>query len=339
LETRLAKIWEDLLEDGLVGVNDNFMEQGGDSLLAVRLLCRVQEEFGIELSLLALDRAPTLGELADTIRGRGATSSSSLVEFRSAGPDSPLYCLPGSGGYFLSYAKLVSRGVPDRPIFGLRYDAFAQHQRYNYRIEELAAHCIGEIRARQPQGPYWLGGYSFGGIVAFEIAQQLIRQNQEIALLALFDAWAPGFPRISPPLQRIGLHARKIMQLDSWGRMRYVTDRMRSAARKLGRLAGVPSDHRKSDPQLDPVRKLENANHRAAERYVPRPYPDRITLFRANTQHQAVGVDTDEPTLGWGGLSESGVKVHSIPGAHDSIFHEPHVNVLVEKLGTYFPIH
>jgi thioesterase domain-containing protein/acyl carrier protein len=339
LETRLARIWEDLLGEAPIGVDDSFMERGGDSVLTVQLFCRINVEFGIKLPIVTLDSAPTLGKLARAIRnGAAAAGSRSLVEFRphGQGQNAPLFCLPGSGGYFLSYAKLVSRGVPGRPIFGLQYESFAEERAYQYRVEDMAAHFVGKIRTIQPEGPYWLGGYSFGGIVAFEMAQQLVGRRQEVALLALFDTWAPGFPRIMSLPRRLGVHARKLGQLDPWSRARYIADRMRNASSKVSRLAGVSPFRRGGDFLLDPVRKIEDANHRAAQLYMPRPYPERITLFRADKQYEAVGVENDEPTLGWGGLTEAGVKVHPIPGTHNSIFSEPNVRVLEMKLRRYF---
>jgi thioesterase domain-containing protein len=200
----------------------------------------------------------------------------------------------------------------------------------------MAAHFIDEIRTIQPHGPYWLGGYSFGGIVAFEMARQLLEQREDIALLALFDTWAPGYPRVMPLVQRLGLHAEKIRQLDPQQRASYISDRMRSASRRLSRLAGLSSDPHDGERLLDPVRKIGEANRCAAGAYLPRPFAGMITLFRAEGPSDVVGVELTEPTMGWGSLAESGLKVHSIPGTHDAIFREPHVRVLAEKLERYF---
>jgi aspartate racemase len=216
----------------------------------------------------------------------------------------------------------------------------------------MAAHYIKEMRALQPEGPYHLGGSSFGGLIAFEMAQQLHAQGQEVGLLALFDTYAPGFPKLSREasslryklyrfIQRVDLHLGNFVLLVPEEKVKYArekaalaTDRLKWRV-KLGVESGfkkivdklyqsnghsVPGE---GQPKIDTLRALRE--------YVPQVYPGRVTLFRANKRPAGYIDDRDS---GWGELAAGGVAIHEIPGYHGSIVMEPRVRILAERLQT-----
>jgi thioesterase domain-containing protein/acyl carrier protein len=331
LELQLREVWENLLDIQPIGTDDSFFDLGGDSLLAVDLFREIDRIFGRRIPLAAFASAPTLGQLAALLReGEGSTDPcrSSPVKIRSGGFKPPLFCLPGSGGNLFSYFHLARAVGPDRPFFGLQFRGL-EEQRAFPCIEDMAAHFLKQVHTIQPEGPYYLAGYSFGGQLAFEMAQQLRKAGHGVALLALLDTWGPGFPRSLPCTRRIGEHARAIERLGTIGGLRYLAGRIGSRLRGIARLGRRSFEGDHLSRMLD---ENQQANRRALVQYAPRAYPGRLTLFRAEVRPSVVGVCFDDPHLGWGALAEQGVEVHSIPGTHHSIFDEPNVRVLADKL-------
>ena len=295
LELQLTKIWEQFLGLQLIGVQDNFFELGGHSLLAVRVFAQIEKVFGQSLPLATLFQAPTVEQLANVLRQKGwSTPWSSLVAIQPGGSKPPFFCVPGNlGNVFVDLGDLARHFGPDQPFYGLQDGIQNPSQ-----IEALAAHYVDEIRAVQPEGPYLLGGVCSGGVVAFEMAQQLQAQGQKVALLALVEPLHPPVPGLRSYIKfaafiirrlvrRFGHHSRNVSQLGSVEQGAYI--------------------HLKA--------KLV-ANSWALRRYAPQPYPGRIALFLAN---ESLTKSPQDPQLGWRELATSGVEVHVIPGTHDTI--------------------
>ena len=191
LELQLVQIWEDILGLRPVGVTDNFFDLGGHSLLAVRLIARIHKQFGQKLPLPTLFQGATIEQLAGVLR-RSPTPlrCSPLVGIHLGGSGRPFFCVHPVGGSILCYAGLSRRLGPDQPFYGLQHPGLDGEWAPYTRIEEMASDYLTALRAVQPEGPYLLGGWSLGGIVAFEMAQQLEARGQKVALLALLDASA-----------------------------------------------------------------------------------------------------------------------------------------------------
>lgn len=204
LELQLAKIWEKVLGVQSISIKDNFFDLGGQSLLAVRLFTEIEKEFGKNLPLAILFQAPTVEELANIIRKeKWLAPWNSLVAIQPKGSKTPLFYMHAGGGNLLVYRDLALSLDPEQPVYGLqprglegKYDPFN-------RIEDMADHYLASIRSIQPDGPYFLAGLSQGGVIAWEIAQRLHAQGQKVALLALFDAFGPGYPQLLPPVPRL----------------------------------------------------------------------------------------------------------------------------------------
>ncbi|HEX2268956.1 MAG TPA: amino acid adenylation domain-containing protein [Pyrinomonadaceae bacterium] len=352
LEMMLTKIWEKVLEVQPIGIKDNFFDLGGHSLLAVRVFAQIKKVCGKNLPLATLFQSPTVEQLANLLsEEKWSPSWSSLVAIQPGGSRPPLFCLHLALGHVLFYRELAERLGKDQPVYAFQPQGLDGTLPRHTRIEEMAAHYIKEMRTLQPEGPYYLGGSSFGGLLAFEMAQQLHAQGEKIAVLALFDTYAPGYEGPSPSgagslrrqghllLQRVNLHVVNLILLEREGKKKYVREKaklvkgrlkgkmkafetkVRNMLRKLSRSNGhfVPADDK---PEIDIA-------FQALRDYVPQIYPGRVTLFRASKR--SLGDKTDRD-LGWGKLAAGGVEIHEIPGYHGSIVMEPRVRILAQKL-------
>ncbi|HEY1232585.1 MAG TPA: alpha/beta fold hydrolase, partial [Candidatus Binatia bacterium] len=188
LELKLTGIWEEILKIRPIGVKDNFFDLGGDSLRAVQLITKLERLFGKSIPPAILFRSPTIAQFANILREKKWPSWSSLVPVQTNGSKPAFFWIHGDN----SIALLPRYLGPNQPLYGLEHQSQDGKPARYTRIETIAAHYLEEIRVVQPRGPYFLGGYSVGGIVAFEAAQQLTKQGQEVALLFLLDSHFPG---------------------------------------------------------------------------------------------------------------------------------------------------
>lgn len=346
LELLLTNTWEDVLEVRPIGVKDNFFDLGGNSLLAIRLFAQIEKVCGKKVPLATLFQAPTVEQLASLLSEEKWTPPwSSLVAIQPGGSKPPLFCLHLALGHVLFYRDLAQRLGTDQPVYAFQPQGLDGTRPRHTRIEEMAAHYIEEMRVLQPEGPYYLGGSSFGGLIAFEMAHQLRAQGQQVGLLALFDTYAPGFSNSSPEsrslrhqvhslMQRVDLHVGNLLLLETEGKLRYAREKamlvkgrlkwsIKKRIKKLrtrfsrSTVNSAPGEgQQEMDVALQPLRE-----------YVPQIYPGHVTLFRASKRPEC----DDDRDLGWGKLAE-GVEIHEIPGYHGSIVMEPRVRILAEEL-------
>ena len=231
IELQLIKIWEEVLRVEPVGLRDNFFELGGDSLLAVRLFAQIDKAFGQKLPLATLFQAPTVEQLANVLRQEEWSPPwSALVPIQPRGSKPPFFCVHAHGGEVLIFKDLAKRLGPDQPFYGLQALWLNGDQARPTRVEEMAAHYLKEIQTLQPEGPYFLGGYCYGGKVAFEMAQQLYAQGQEVALLVMLDAYAPGYPQRLPwvqrqVIQRVNFHVGNLRRLEPKEWLNYLLEK------------------------------------------------------------------------------------------------------------------
>jgi thioesterase domain-containing protein/acyl carrier protein len=245
LERQLSNLWEETLKIKPIGVTDNFFELGGHSLLAVRLFAQIEKKFNKNLPLATLFQAPTIEGLAEILRQEGwVTSWSSLVPIKPGGIKPPLYLIHPSGGNVLCYRALARLVGSDQPVYALQAQGLDGKGLPHSTLEEMATHYIEEIRALQPDGPYYLGGSSSGGVLAFEIAQQLLAQGQKVGMLAMIDTFFPGFPRFMPNRElfsfklhrmaiRADVHLGHLLLLRPKELLKYTLDGLRRIKRNL----------------------------------------------------------------------------------------------------------
>jgi amino acid adenylation domain-containing protein len=192
-EQRIGEIWKKAMKLDSVSVQDDFFESGGNSLLAVGIINRINKEFHCTLPLHAIFEAPTIEKLACKVDSDEVEPSSRLVRLSSAGVKNPVYCWPGLGGYPMNLRLLAEKVNINRPFYGIQAHGINQGEKPFSSISEMAAEDIKEIKRIQPAGPYTLWGYSFGARVSFEVAYQLEQSGEQVENLFLI---APGSPKV-----------------------------------------------------------------------------------------------------------------------------------------------
>ena len=193
VERQLAEIWQDVLGVSRVGANDDFFELGGHSLLALRLIARVETVFGKRIPVAAVFQARTVAQMATLLREESQpTRASSIVEIQPRGRRPPLMLVHGAGGgMFWGYTALANHLGTDQPVYAFNSRGLDGGEELA-TIEEIARQYVADLRAFQPRGPYCLGGYCFGGNVAYEMARELHAQGETVALLALINCMPPN---------------------------------------------------------------------------------------------------------------------------------------------------
>lgn len=345
LELQLSKLWEKVLGIKQISIHDNFFDLGGHSLLAVQLFTQIEKITGKNLPLVTLFQAPTIEQLAVILRDEGWTPPwSSLVAIQPGGSKPPFYCIHGVGGNIVEYLHLARYLGPDQPFYGVQAQGLDGLRPIHNTVEEMAAHYISEIRALQPEGPYFLGGSSFGGMVAYEVSQQLHAQGQEVGLLALFDTNGPGYGRLLPTTtyfrkrfyeikQRFEMHLSNLVLLEPENRPEYVREKAGKIRKRIRiRVRNVKKAFRKKlglDPLPRAIKRVQSSGRSAAEAYVAKPYDGKVMLFRATLQRKGIYPD---PSLGWDKFALGGLEILDVPGYHGAIVREPRVRILAQKL-------
>jgi aspartate racemase len=324
LEAHLVQIWEAVFQLKPISVQDNFFELGGHSLLAVRLCGQMERVVGRALPPSLLFQAPTIAQLARLVRQEGRRLPSSVVPIQPSGAQPPLFCVHGYDGYL----ALTRHLGPEQPLYGLVQHLPGQPVRHT-RVEDIAAHYLQEMRMLQAEGPYFLCGHSFGGLVAFEMAQQLVGQGQRVSFLGLLDPLPLTAPAEAPGrLASSGLRSRPLSRLAPLRRLRAlparVLYRLKEAVCLTYHGLGRPLPARLYRFYVEEV-VYGRFYARAARAYVPRRYAGRITLF--TTAHGGAVVAAD-----WEGVAAGGLEVYEAPGTHLTMIQEPHVRTLVEKV-------
>ena len=193
VELQLAQIWSEILGINNIGIQDNFFELGGHSLLAVSLINRIEQKLDKRLPLTSLFQNGTIAGLAQLLAQETTQPASSLlIAIQSQGHKTPFFAVHPIGGNVLCYADLARNLGTKQPFYGLQSLGLSEVEKTVASIEEMAMIYVEAIQTVQASGPYYLGGWSMGGVIAFEIAQQLLTQGQEVALLALIDSYSPS---------------------------------------------------------------------------------------------------------------------------------------------------
>ncbi len=346
IEQKIAAIWQQILGIAQVGIHDNFFELGGDSLIAVSLFAQIKQIFHKNLPLATLFQAATVEQLASILQQSGKLELwSSLVAIQPAGSNLPLFCIGGAGGDVFYFRDLSNHLGLEQPVYGLQAQGLDGKQAPHTRIEDMAAHYIKEIRTFQPEGPYFLAGHSVGGLVAFEMAQQLQMQGQKVGLLAIFDAEIFKLLDYVPSLRdKASFHLSNLSELEPNKKLSYVSRMLNASvksgvknmSKKIATQVGLHSQRPLPEdlggPEFLPqnVRRIFKLNEQAARDYLPQVYPGQVTFFRATNNPMSA-----TSRLRWGRLAAGGLEVHKVPGDHsfaDSLLSEPHVRVLAEKL-------
>ena len=341
LQRELAKIWQNVLDVERVGLEDDFFELGGHSLLAINVVSEIKRILGRRLPVATLLQAPTIEKLAAKLEAKERRRNRSLlVAIQPHGSRPPFFVVHGLAGDVMFYRELAQHLGRDQPLYAIQSEG-SDGGSIRYRsIATIAGYYVNEIRRVQPCGPYYLGGYCIGGLVAFEMARQVRLAGEQVGCLLMFEP--------DPPPYRGTLSRRMQLLLDetavliSSERLRYFTGRMaqkvewkvrelQSAGRDLleslcnALKHGSETHADRLEPLKSPVGRMLV---RARKKYTPRAYPGQITLFLVPVSE----FGHLPPDRDWSAFATGGVEIHEIPGEHLTIFESQHAPTFAEKL-------
>ena len=331
LEQQLTKVWEAILGIKSIGVTDNFFDLGGHSLLAVKLFAQIEKTFRINLPLAAIFHSPTVEQLANIICSQGRISPYySLVPLQPKGSRPILF-----GIHHIYFQDLIRYLGEEQPVYALHYGISEPKDKALSlpKMEDLAAHYIEEMRSLQPQGPYFLMGLSIGGMVAYEMAQQLVAQGQEVALIALFDTFLKKGSNVKllPFSQRLKL-LWNLELSEFWTRVHFKIkikfNRLLSRYfPKTNITEQVKSQYLPHTYTDYPIKLLRDA-------YTPESYSGTVVLFQAIDSPISISItySFDPLEVQWRKLVNGELVIYNIPGNHTGILEEPNVQFLAEKL-------
>ncbi|MEW6364331.1 MAG: AMP-binding protein [Acidobacteriota bacterium] len=322
-ESALVQLWEGLLKVRQIGITDNFFDLGGDSLLALRMLDEAQRLFGRAVSPNEFQKAPTIRGLTDIgRRAQPACAAAVIVAVKAAGTRAPLLLVPGAGSDVLALSNLCRHIDEAQPLYGLRMPGLVEGEKPLDRVEAIAAYIVTALHREGAIRRFKVGGVSFGGLVALEIAQQLQISGEPVDHVYLLDTAAPRYPRrrwiagfrhpirlvqslILPPGAR-DLFTRERLEL-GW------RDRRSRLQARLAAIRQSCGGRRMS--ALDRRMLLQASCFRAADCYRPSRYDGAVTLLRADRQPPPDQYDSDE-RLGWGDRLPR-LRVVATPGGHN----------------------
>lgn len=343
IERTVTGIWEHVLGMDCIGVHDNFFELGGDSLIAVQLIARLRQSLQRPLDQHSLLSTPTIAGLCASLEVPATPAESAsmparelsceLVELRRGGSAPPLFLVHPAGGHVYIYRELALSLPEDQPIYAIKARGLDALATCFSSIEEMAAHYVNVIRAFRPEGPYYLGGSSFGGVVVYEMAQILTAQGHHMPFLGLLDAgmldqWPTDELEEEVLILSyfLGVGAKlpvtkeALMRLGSDERLRYFLQHGRKALR-------LPPDF--GIDELRPLLRFFRVNVRAMKAYKPAPYPGRITFLRARERDTVTPLAPEVP---WVRVATGGIDIFDVDGNHITMHFHPHVAGLAQRI-------
>jgi len=338
VEKMLADVWSEFLGIKKVGIYDNFFELGGHSLIAVKVMTKIERLTGKRLPLASLFEKPTIERQARLLDmdGRSVTWDS-LVPIKPTGTKMPLYIVHGAGLNVLLFNAVAMGLSADQPVYGLQARGLNGVDEPFCKIEDMAAYYIDAIVRQNPDGPYALAGFSFGGIIAWEMARQLKAAGRVVKLVALFDtnAYQSSFydPFMVKLQKEAAYYANNIVHTLKFtaGFKNTVTEKAILFKRKvLRRYWAFGFDKNKNRAGFfGYAHKIDQCNINAFKRYQLKPLDIAVDIFKAQTRTYYVA---DKEFLGWRPLAGKGVNVHHIPGEHNTIFKAPNDKPFAEAL-------
>jgi amino acid adenylation domain-containing protein len=344
LDQILMQIWSKILRLKHVGLRDNFFELGGHSLAAVHMMAEIKNQTGKTLPLATLFHTSTIEALADVLRKDGWKPSwSSLVPIRPQGSKPPLFLIHGAEGNVLLYRQVTQYLDKDQPVYGLQSQGLNGNDAIFTTFQEMAAAYIKEIKTVQPRGPYNFGGYCLGGVVALEMARQLMEAGEKVERVIMLESYnlktlsMPKFHLLAPLrfAQNVWFHLANLFAVRREDRRKFLREKMDTTIARLGirlraALRSVREMGRERVQEAFPHLKVKKVNDQAAFDYVPQPYDGRVVLIRP----KGYFVGQKSYGLGWDGVVRRELEVHELPVYPKGILVEPFCRQLAETLNT-----
>ena len=335
IQLQLTKMWEEIFGRHPIGIQENFFQIGGSSLLAVRLFAKIEQQLGRNLPPVSLLQHPTIKDLAQLLEKDEATNSwSALVPIRASGSQSPLFCVHAGGGHVFFYNAMAHHLGADQPVYAIQPLGMDGVEAYHNSIEEMATDYLKEIRTIQPKGPYSLLGTCFSNAVCFEMAKQLEKVGEEVSLLAIIDSPVHDWTFVSPPS-----FVEKLQGIP--GRIQRLAKRFRQDAR--GAVSKMISAKRNKFRDLvddnlyvlknKQAKNLVKIQDKLAELYLAynwQPYSGKITLIRSKQFSEEENYEFHISQ--WQELTEEKLEVFVVEGHHETLFDEPEAQYLSAQL-------
>jgi amino acid adenylation domain-containing protein len=351
IEYDLTKIWEKILEIEKIGIHDNFLDLGGDSLLAFRILHEINKKFGQNLPVEVIFKAPTITELAQFVDFQTEFKDYSfLIPFQKKGDRPPFYLMQCQDT-ILEYNELANLLGDDHPVYGVHMP-WIEHSNYGeISLENMAKFCVKNIVARQNSGPYLLGGFCFGGLLAMEVARQLKEMEQKIGLLVLIESLIPDYEKdfLDKPFiyrcVRQFIYSIKSLKLELNNfecgqnnvRINYIKTKINNFINRIlvkNKLylynLRLESSLKKRNLSSMVYKKLISTEYRKASlNYTPKPYKGNIVILYSTIQVDNVKVDK---TLGWQKYVDGTITCYEIPESHLNLLKKPFVGKIADIL-------
>lgn len=339
-ERRIAELWGNLLDVRDIGRDDSFFDLGGHSLAALRLFAVLSREWQVRVPMATLVQAPTPRLLAEFLE-QGASGADSppnrepvVVPIRAEGGHAPLFCIHGGDGGVIFYRNMSIHLPAGRPLLAIESPALGAHEEVRVvPVEQCAADYVQALRRHQPQGPYHLAGYSYGGLLVYEMAAQLIAAGEEVGFAALFDTVNPAAPvREYSLMERAEVYWNSQQSHPWFERILRVARRIREGITthlrvrneiRAARGAGATEPH--SEIRMLQVRE---AHWNAMEAYRPGRLACQLTLFRTRVADDKYDIPSD---YGWGDLVDS-LEIVEVAGSHLTMFEPRHAAGLAKEI-------
>jgi amino acid adenylation domain-containing protein len=334
LEMKLAEIWEKVLGISNIGINDNFFDIGGHSLLAVQMFAELERTMDVRLPLVTLFEHQNISELAAVLKsGKWKEKWSSLIQIKK-GTKTPLFLIHGAEGNILVYKDLANHLEEDQSFFALQAKGLDDSEETLTSIEEMASHYLKEIKKVQPKGPYNLGGYCLGGTIAYEMAQQLIEQGEEVKNIFLIETYnicsanvqASNKMTTRDKVENIRFHFDNLMRLKGSDKIKFIINksevlqrRIFSDLKALLKKAGI--NIKDSSENIKATSKLREINDQAQEIYKPKEYQGRTILLKPKINFSSA----PDPKFGWENLINGEFKIYNLDIAPRGMLYEPFV--------------
>ncbi|MDF5724715.1 MAG: amino acid adenylation domain-containing protein [Rhizonema sp. PD37] len=336
LEHQLVKIWEEVLKINPISVTSNFFEIGGHSLLAIRLITEIEKQLGYTLPVLSFFREGSIEKIALYLDKQESSNYDILLPLQTKGTQTPLFLAPPAGGYGLGYSILANQLGPNQPIYALQCRGLDGKQQPLNSIEAIASTYIQAIREIQASGPYLIGGYSLGGLIAFEIASQLEAAGESVKHLLIIDTYTPLLDSQTEKLpedditlliflaETVGFHFNAKVKLN------YEELSVLDEEQRLEYVLLILQQHQIMPPNsgknlISGLANVFKANSQASFSYQPKAINASISLFKTEALAKQYPQNL---TLGWDELTNKKVDIRTVKGTHDSILQEPSVSEL-----------
>ena len=343
IQKQLVNVWETLFEHSPIGIQDNFFELGGHSLLAVKMLGQIKHHLKIEVPLSILMSAADITSLAQAIEAfEQHLKTPTLIPLNSQGQHPPLFCIHAVGGYAMSYQLLAQHLGHEQPVYALESLGLHQDNEPQTNVEVMATTYIDIIKQVQPDGPYQIAGHSFGGLVAYEMAQQLNQNNETVKPLILLDTLTPEFQKtihqgdennVKSILDEVIGTFNKDNDLDL--DMIHENMEIESLSDLITMLDDVDDEQFSmtgfDKEQIKRILQVSDCNQQAGEQYQVKPSASAVILLRAQErpegQERAVA-----DTAGWDVVVGDSLQVIPVAGSHMSMLQQEHIDGAVIAL-------